>query len=60
MKHHQHRQYPFSDELRRRMHAERLERRAAAAHAFIFRVAAALLVCWVLLALSAVLDGGLA
>jgi CHASE3 domain sensor protein len=57
MKHHQHRQYPYSDELRRRMHAERLERRAAAAHAFIFRVAAALLACWVLLALMAIMDG---
>jgi CHASE3 domain sensor protein len=58
MKHHHHRQYPYSDELRHRLHCERLERRAAAAHAFIFRVAAALLVCWVLLVLGAVLDGG--
>ena len=57
MKHHNHRQYPYSDELRRRMHAERLERRAAAAHAFLFRLVIALLACWALLALMAVMDG---
>jgi hypothetical protein len=56
MKHHHHRQYPYSDELRHRMHCERLERRAAAAHAFIGKVILSSLACWVLLALSAVLD----
>ena len=55
MKHH-HRQYPYSDELRHRMHCERLERRAAAAHAFLGKVIYSSLACWVFLALSAVLD----
>jgi hypothetical protein len=59
MKYHHHTQHPFSDELRRRLHCERLERRAAAAHAFIGKVIYSSLACWVFLALSAVLDGGL-
>jgi hypothetical protein len=56
MKHHHHRQYPFSADLRHRMHCERLERRAAAAHAFLGKVIYSSLACWVFLALSAVLD----
>ena len=59
MKYHQYHQHPFSDDLRRRRHCERLERRAAAAHAFLAKMLYASLACWVFLALSAVLDGGL-
>jgi hypothetical protein len=58
MKHHHHRQYPYSEELRRRAHIERLLRRSDAAQAFISRLVIALIACWVLLALSALLDGG--
>ena len=61
MKHHNHHQHPFSDELRqRRERRERMERRAQAGYDFIRTLIIASLACWALLALMAVLDGGLA
>lgn len=51
MKHHQHTQYPYSDEIKRRLFISKTERRCEAAAGFLLAVAigvclACLLVAW--------------
>lgn len=57
MSYHDHNQYPFSAEYKRRRLVSRREKRAAAAYDFLRNFVIAALACWVLLTLMAILDG---
>lgn len=56
MKHHNHFQYPYTAEMKRRLFISRRERRAAAAWDFIKNFGAAVLIVAFVLVLGAVLD----